>query len=75
LPDAIEFMHVRTRGVPRLLNQLGELALVYAYADGRKTIDADLIAQVMRDRNSGRPLPTFAAEPAAPAGVTNGGAV
>jgi general secretion pathway protein A len=74
LPDAIEFMHARTNGVPRLLNQLGDFALVYAYADGRKTIDADLIAQVVRDRHSGQALPTFVAEPAAPVGMTNGGA-
>jgi general secretion pathway protein A len=74
LPDAIEFMHARTNGVPRLLNQLGDFALVYAYADGRKTIDADLIAQVVRDRHGGQALPTFVAEPAVPVGMTNGGA-
>jgi general secretion pathway protein A len=72
--DAIEFMHARTKGVPRLLNQLGDFALVYAYADGRKTIDADLVAQVVRDRHSGQALPTFVAEPAASVGMTNGGA-
>jgi hypothetical protein len=53
---------------------LGDVALVYAYADGRKTVDADLIAQILRDRHSGQALPTFAAERAAPAGMTNGGA-
>ena len=74
LPDAIEFMHAQTNGVPRLLNQLGDFALVYAYADGRRTIDADLIAQVLRDRRSGLALPTFVAEPAAPIEMTNGGA-
>jgi len=40
--------------VPRLLNQLGDFALVYAFADGRASIDADLVAQVVRDRDSGR---------------------
>src|SRR5580692_5007657 len=59
LPEAIEFMHARTNGVPRLLNQLGDFALVYAFADGRTTIDADLIAQVVRDRSGGQSLPTF----------------
>jgi general secretion pathway protein A len=47
-------MHERTHGVPRLLNQLGDFALVYAFADGRASIDADLVAQVVRDRDSGR---------------------
>jgi type II secretory pathway predicted ATPase ExeA len=54
LPDAIEFMYARTNGVPRLLNQLGDFALVYAFADGRSTIDANLIAQVVRDRSAGQ---------------------
>src|SRR6202453_4345767 len=73
LPEAIEFMHARTNGVPRLLNQLGDFALVYAFADGRTTIDADLIAQVVRDRSGGQSLPTFpGVDPAA--GITNGSA-
>jgi type II secretory pathway predicted ATPase ExeA len=75
LPEAIESMHARTNGVPRLLNQLGDLALVYAYADQRTIIDADLIAQVVRDRSGGLSLPIFStADPAAPAGITNGAA-
>jgi type II secretory pathway predicted ATPase ExeA len=73
LPDAIEIMHARTQGVPRLLNQLGDFALVYAYADGRRTIDADLISQVVRDRSGAEALPTFVAEAVASAGATNGG--
>lgn len=52
LPDAIEFVHARTKGVPRLMNQLCDFAMLYAYADGRTTIDADLVAQVLRDRTS-----------------------
>src|ERR1700730_12742922 len=60
LPEAIEFIYSQTRGVPRLLNQLCDFALVYAFADGRTTIDADLVAQVLRDRNNGQALPTFA---------------
>jgi type II secretory pathway predicted ATPase ExeA len=74
LPEAIEFMHARTNGVPRLLNQLGDFALVYAFADGRTTIDADLIAQVVRDRSGGQSLPTFPSVDPAPAGITNGSA-
>jgi general secretion pathway protein A len=58
-PGAIEFMYARTNGVPRLLNHLGDFALVYAYADGRTSVDADLIGQVLRDRTQGQSLPTF----------------
>jgi len=72
-PDAIELMHARTSGVPRLLNQLGDFALVYAYADGRTTVDADLIEQVVRDRRGGQSLQTVtAADTAVPAGIANG---
>src|ERR1700722_3540203 len=74
LPEAIEFMHARTNGVPRLLNQLGDFALVSAFADGGTTIDADLIAQVVRDRSSGQSLPTFPGVDPAVAGITNGSA-
>lgn len=74
LPEAIEFMYARTNGVPRLLNQLGDFALVYAFADGRTSIDADLISQVVRDRIGAQALPTFGAEPAAPVGLITGGA-
>jgi general secretion pathway protein A len=73
LPEAIEFMHARTNGVPRLLNQLGDFALVYAFADGRTSIDADLMSQVVRDRIGDQALPTFINEHA-PAGITNHGA-
>jgi len=75
LPEAVEFVHARTGGVPRLVNQLCDFALVYAFADGRTTIDADLVAQVVRDRKSGHALPTFpAAESDEPAGMRNGDA-
>ena len=57
--EAIEFMYARTNGVPRLLNHLGDFALVYAFADGRTSVDADLIGQVLRDRTQGQSLPTF----------------
>jgi type II secretory pathway predicted ATPase ExeA len=70
LPEAVEFMYARTHGVPRLVNQLCDFALVYAYAEGRKSIDADLIAQVVRDRGNGQSMPAFmAAEAGAPAGM------
>jgi general secretion pathway protein A len=52
LPEAIEFVYARTHGIPRLLNQLCDLSLVYAFAERKQRIDADLIAQVVRDRGS-----------------------
>jgi type II secretory pathway predicted ATPase ExeA len=52
LPDAIELVYARTGGIPRLLNQLCDFALVYAFAEGRLSIDVDLIAQVVRERSN-----------------------
>jgi general secretion pathway protein A len=60
LPEAIEFVYGRTSGVPRLLNQLCDFALVYAFAEGRTSIDADLISQVVRERNSAQLMPKVA---------------
>jgi general secretion pathway protein A len=75
LPDAIEFVHVQTKGVPRLMNQLCDFALLYAFADGRDTIDAELIAQVLRDRGTGIALPALAAaDISAAAGLSSSGA-
>jgi type II secretory pathway predicted ATPase ExeA len=71
--EAIELIHARTGGVPRLLNQLCDYALVYAFADGLHTIDAELIAQLLRDRDGGVALSARAAVPSQ-VGVTNGGA-
>lgn len=74
-PDAIELMHARTTGVPRLLNQLGDFALVYAYADRRTRVDAEVIAQVVRDRSGSQSLQTLSiADPAVAAGIANSGA-
>jgi general secretion pathway protein A len=70
--DAIALIHARTGGVPRLLNQLCDFALVYAFADGRQSIDADLIEQVVHDREGGVALRAFAAK--SPPVMTNGGA-
>jgi general secretion pathway protein A len=69
---AIALIHARTGGVPRLLNQLCDMALVYAYADGRQRIDADLIEQLVHDRKDGVALRAFEAK-TAPVRMTNGG--
>jgi general secretion pathway protein A len=76
--DAIEFVHARTKGVPRLVNQLCDFGLLYAFADGRMTIDADLIAQVLRDRGNGVALPAMSSAAMEsrkpPVGIPNNGA-
>ena len=47
--DAFAPIHQATRGVPRLVNQLCDLALVYAFSDDKRQIDANLVHQVLDD--------------------------
>ncbi len=49
-PETIVFVHSRTGGVPRLVNQLCDFALVYAFSEGHRSVDVELVAQVVRDR-------------------------
>jgi len=56
-PDAIEFVHARTGGIPRLINSLCDTALVYGFAEQRRRIDAELMAQVVRDRGENGVMP------------------
>jgi len=65
--EATEFIHARTRGVPRLINQLCDLALVYAYAENRASIDLNLLQEVLRDRQQRGAMPLFGGRIAAAA--------
>ena len=58
-PEAIAFIHARTRGVPRLINQLCDLALVYAYADQHSIVDLKLLEHVLQDRQQRGAMPLF----------------
>jgi hypothetical protein len=59
-PDAVEIIHAHAKGVPRLMNQLCDFALLYAFADGVRQVDADLTHQVLRDRAASVALPSVA---------------
>ncbi len=56
---AIDFIHERSGGIPRLMNQLCDLSLVYAFAEGRQRISTALVAKVLRDRSNGKASPLF----------------
>lgn len=51
--DAVELIHSRTGGVPRLINQVCDTALVYGMAEERGSIDIEIVAQVLDDRREG----------------------
>jgi general secretion pathway protein A len=75
LPEAIEFVYARTNGVPRLLNQLCDYGLVYAFADRRTAVDADIMAEVVRDRGGPQMLAaSSSADVQQPLIITSGGA-
>ena len=48
--NALRLIHWNSGGIPRVINTLCELALVYAHAEKRRKIDAALIADVARER-------------------------
>jgi len=58
--EAMAIIHARSGGVPRLINQLCDMSLVYAYADSQHTVDADVVNEVLADRESSGALPLFA---------------
>jgi general secretion pathway protein A len=55
--SAIDLAWSRSGGVPRLLNQLCDTALVYGFADQRERIDLELMSQVVADRSGGGIFP------------------
>jgi type II secretory pathway predicted ATPase ExeA len=69
-PAAADLVHEATRGVPRLVNQLCDLALVYAYARGQKRVIRPTVQQVLDDGvffggGARAPLLLFRSAPAA----------
>jgi len=55
--QACERVHDSTGGVPRLINQVCDTALVYGFAEQRNPIDPEIIELVLRDRGEGGLLP------------------
>ncbi len=51
--DAITLIHQYADGLPRVINAICDLCLVYAYSQQQVMVDADTVASVVRDRNRG----------------------
>lgn len=51
--EALSAVHEFSGGIPRVINTICELALVYGYARQLDHLDADTIKAVVRDRNRG----------------------
>ncbi|MBK5970781.1 MULTISPECIES: ExeA family protein [Thiorhodovibrio] len=52
---AISLIHQHSGGVPRLINVLCDMALVYGFRERAKTIEAPLVQTVIQDRTGGDP--------------------
>jgi general secretion pathway protein A len=50
--EALDLVFENSEGVPRLINTLCHLALTYAFADGSKTVTADVLRHVLEDRDT-----------------------
>ncbi len=48
-PAATELIHERSGGIPRLVNQLCDLSLVYAFTDGHKRVTEATVRRVLQD--------------------------
>jgi len=56
-PQACRLIHEYSGGVPRLINLLCDTALVYGFADQKKTVDADLVEEMVSERMQNSILP------------------
>jgi general secretion pathway protein A len=50
---AIRMIASYSKGIPRLINLVSDAALVYGFADNKKTIDKAIVEEVIRERSSG----------------------
>ena len=50
---AIAMIHDRSGGIPRVMNQLCDLSLVYAFADRRLRVTTSLVTKMLSDRDRG----------------------
>jgi hypothetical protein len=61
--DACDAVFVHSGGIPRLINLLCDLALVYAYAGQAAVVTGELVEQVVSEREQHGALPVFAVAP------------
>ena len=60
--QACALVHRLTKGTPRLINQVSDIALTYGFAEQARVITSKLVAQAAFDRSKGGILPLAARE-------------
>jgi hypothetical protein len=56
---AIKTVFHFTKGVPRLINSICDMACVYGYADGLSQLDTDIVLAVIQDKKQSGLLPLY----------------
>lgn len=56
---SIALIHQASRGIPRLVNQLCDYALVYAFSEGLPGVNSTVVHQLLADRSEFGALPLF----------------
>ncbi len=59
-PEATDLIHEKSKGVPRSINILCDMALVYAFGDEVQVVDRSLVEQVITDREQEGVVPNGA---------------
>jgi type II secretory pathway predicted ATPase ExeA len=49
-PDAVQMIWTEAKGVPRIVNTLCDLSLVYGFSAAKTSIDAEVVGEVLGDR-------------------------
>ncbi len=71
-PAAVRLIAAASDGIPRLVNTLCDLALVYGFSEEQQTVDAPTIRSVLRDRlRMGLPVGHGSERPRFEAGATS----
>jgi type II secretory pathway predicted ATPase ExeA len=60
--EALKIIHQASRGIPRVINTLCDMSLVYAYATQQLYIDRGVVEEVVRDRAAAGVFPASAEE-------------
>ncbi|MEO1203334.1 MAG: hypothetical protein AAFX10_11535, partial [Pseudomonadota bacterium] len=54
---ALQSLALASAGVPRLINQIADMSLFYAFAEQARLVSGDVVRQVVWDRGQSRVLP------------------
>src|SRR5688572_2674323 len=77
--EATDAIHARSRGVPRIINVICDAALVFGYAEERRTVDLTLVEEVLGELEATNVLPPIGSvnvtESAPPSGLLAGAGV